>query len=290
MDLSAHQPAIAKALTTLESRLERLVEALAHEPIRIRIEGAARDAAAVRQACEAYQAINYGMEDEVSTSVVCLGVLGVPADILRRAEAVNAAKAEFKALCVPLQRVRMRVPVKGTSGATKAIPVIRVILRSLQRSDLNLLAAYRKIPLLKAPPASVTYSRASTRAVYRKTVEEIQQLLAPMDGPDAASDRSKLSALDRNEKYLALTREPYDNIRANIVYARLDARGRGRVQVFAELPLMYARGRSTAAPEVNFPAPGDGGEPAPRRPRESKLLPDPYIRSLPVYRYRPEHR
>ena len=44
------------------------------------------------------------------------------------------------------------VAVLGPSP-TKAIPVIKVILRNIQRSDLNLLAAYRKIPILSAPPA-----------------------------------------------------------------------------------------------------------------------------------------
>jgi hypothetical protein len=38
----------------------------------------------------------------------------------------------------------------------KAIPVIRVILRNIQRSDLNLLAAYRKIPILGAPPMTTS--------------------------------------------------------------------------------------------------------------------------------------
>jgi hypothetical protein len=58
------------------------------------------------------------------------------------------------------------------SQPTKAIQATRVLLRSVQRSDLNLLAAYRKMPVLDAPPSTITYTAARTRAVYRKTVEK----------------------------------------------------------------------------------------------------------------------
>jgi hypothetical protein len=45
------------------------------------------------------------------------------------------------------------------------------------------------------------------------------------------------------------------NIRANITYSRPDSRGRGRVQLAAELPLLYTAGRWPTPPEVNYPAP-----------------------------------
>jgi hypothetical protein len=99
------------------------------------------------------------MDDEIGDSVVCLGVIGVQAEVLKRAHAVNAAKAALKALFAPLQRVRIRVPVKGSQ--TKAIPALRVILRNIQRSVLNVNAAYRKIPILAAPPATVNASPRS---------------------------------------------------------------------------------------------------------------------------------
>jgi hypothetical protein len=73
------------------------------------------------------------MDDEIGTSVVCLGVLGVSTDLLRRAEVVNTAKLKFKAICTPLQGIRIRIPVKGTGSPTKAIPALRVILRNIQR-------------------------------------------------------------------------------------------------------------------------------------------------------------
>lgn len=283
MDLTLHRQSVEAALAALEASLARLVAALAHGAVWADIEGVANSAAAVRRACEAYSAIDYQMEDAVTDSVVCLGVLGVGSEIVRLAEAVNAAKATFKQVCLPLQGVRIRVPVKGGAAPTKAIAAIRVVLRNIQRSDLNLLAAYRKIPLLAAPPASVTFTRANTRAVYRKSVGEIDEMLLNHGGPSVAADRARLASLGRGETHLALAKDRYQNIRANVLYAHLDPRGRGRIQLAAELPLLYPKGRRAAPPLVRFPEVLD---PQKRpRVRQSQLEAHPFLQSLPVYRY-----
>jgi hypothetical protein len=191
------------------------------------------------------------MDDEITDSVVCLGVIRTQSEVLKRAQAVNEAKAALKALFAPLQRVRIRVPVKGSQ--TKAIPALRVILRNIQRSDLNVHAAYRKIPILGSPPATVTYTRANTRNVYRKTIDEIADMLSNLSSAAAIADRQRLETLDRRETHLALVRYHYQNIRANVLYSRLDSKGRGRIQISAELPLIYATGRSTDPPRSPLP-------------------------------------
>jgi hypothetical protein len=282
MDITPHIPHVAKALLNLETALERLTDALSHRPVTANIDGAT-ERGAVRRACEAYSAIDYEMDDEIGDSVVCLGVIGAPADVVKRAQAVNVAKAALKALFAPLQRVRIRVPVKGS--ATKAIPALRVILRHIQRSDLNVNAAYRKIPILTRPPATVTYTRANTRNVYRKSVDEIAAMLSNVSSPAAIADRERLTTLDRRITHLALVRYRYQNIRANILYARLDPKGRGRIQISAELPLIYTTGRRSDPPAVNFPADADHSTQL-SRSRRSLLEPQSFLRSLPVYRYR----
>ena len=290
MDLDAHKPAVARSLQALEKSLKRLVAALAHQPVWLKLDGANSDREALRQACEAYAAIDYAMDDAINQSPVCLGLIGASSNVITCAERVNAAKAAFKAVCVPLQRMRTRIPVKGEGGPTRAIPVARAVLRALQRSDVNLQAAYRKIPILMAPPRSVTYVRASTRNVYRKPLDEIAAKLADFSGPDAAQDRETLARISRTDDFVALVTDHYDNIRANIVYERLDKRGRGRVQVPAEIPLLYAQGRNPTPPEVEFPpAAKEGADPS-RQPRRSKLESEPCLTTLPVYRYRRELR
>jgi hypothetical protein len=296
MDFALPRQQLARALSALEARLEQLVAALAHGDVWIELDdsAAASPLAArgvttpIRRACQAYSAIDYGMEDAASYLVTCPGVIGARSEILRLAESVNLAKAAFKAVCTPLQGLRTRVPVKGDaspseSSPTKAIPIIRALLRSIQRSDLNLLAAYRKIPILAATPATITFTRANTRAVYRKTIEDIEALLQNRDGPRAIIDRARLATLPRRETHLALVKAHYQNIRANVLYTHLDPRGRGRVQVAAELPLLYPKGRRALAPQVRFPPPQDDDQPA--RERQSKLAAEPFLESLPVYRY-----
>lgn len=275
---------VAESLRTLEKQLERFVDVLAHRPVWIQVDGAATDRDAIRAACEAFGTIRYAMEEDVETSPVCLGVIAASAEVIACAEQLNAAKADFKALCAPLQRVRMRVPVRGDDGPTKALSVLRVILRALQRSDLNVHAAYRKVPILAAPPRLIAYTRARTRSVYRKSVEEISTTLMNYEGADAARDRARLASLTPRETHLALVREHYENVRANVAYRRLDKRGRGRVQVPAELPLLCPTGKDFEAPEVRYPASGDSGNEV-SRARESKLEREPFLRSLPVYRY-----
>lgn len=183
--------------------------------------------------------------------------------------------------------MRMRIPVKGDDGPTRAIPLVRVLLRRLQRSDLNLRAAYRRIPILATAQSSVRYTRALTRSVARKSIEEIANLLAIREGPAVAADRARLATLDWHaERHLALVQDHYANIRANIVYESLDRRGRGRVQMAAELPLLYPASRRSNPPLVRFPEPELESTPRmPRRHRTLYLEPEPFLttlRSAPV--------
>ncbi len=280
--------AVAAALRDVERGLEQLTAALAHDSGSwAQVDGEPNEATAIRRVCEAFAAINLGMEDAPGKSVVCLGVVGVTQEALAIAERVNLAKAALKVVCAPLQRTRTRVP---DGSGTRALPVIRVILRSLQRSDLNLLAAYRRIPLLGAPPKTVSYTRARTRSVYRKSIEELMDKLQNSDSPRAVADRARLAALPAGVTHLALAREHYENVRANILYDGLDKRGRGRVQLAAEMPLLYPLRRNFTPPVVTFPAAAAADTPVPARHRQSKLEPRPYLEALPVYRYLPTPR
>jgi hypothetical protein len=283
MDLSLHRHEVAQTLSDLEARLSRLVAALAHEDVSVELESKDQAGDPVRRACEAYSAIDYRMEDAVGESAICVGVMGVGPDILRLARAVNDAKAELKRICTPLQGIRIRIPVKGGKSPTQAMPAIRVVLRNIQRSDVNLLAAYRKIPVLTTPPASITFTRANTRSVYRKTVEEIDTMLLNQGGPKALADRGRLATLGPREVYLALAKERYQNIRANVLYTHLDPRGRGRMQIAAELPLLYPKRQRIDPPKVRFPP--ARAESLTGRKRQTKLEKLPFLQSLPVFRY-----
>jgi hypothetical protein len=141
----------------------------------------------------------------------------------------------------------------------------------------------RVLSIVKATPATVIFTRANTRAVYRKSIEDIDEMLVNRGTPASLKDHERLTNLDRRETHVALVKERYQNIRANILYAHLDPRGRGRIQIPAELPILYPKGRRAEPPLVRFLETSEPDKPS--RMRQSKLDPHPFLESLPVYRY-----
>ena len=105
--------------------------------------------------------------------------------------------------------------------------------------------------------------------------------------PAAIRDRARLAGLRASETHLALVRDHYENIRANVVYAGLDRRGRGRVMISAELPILYLKRMGSEPPRISYPEPAGSEAKPPRKPRQSKIEPEPWLESLPVHRYLP---
>jgi hypothetical protein len=279
------QAKVLEALTALESRIQDLTQALAHGDPIVVSDSSPSVVRPLQKICIAFSTITYGADDSSNETVSFLAVVGVLPSVLKTAMAVNEAKENFRTVCAPLQKIRVRVPLKSDSKTTEAISVLRFILRRVQRSDLNLLAAYRRIPTLERRPSSVAFSRTLTRAVYRKGIADIRQMLKGSSGPMASADLARISNLPQSEKHLALVRDYYENIRANLVYDGLDRRGRGRVQVSAEIPILYPARRPCSAPTVKFPQPREGGTSKKPRLRESKLQKEQFLVTLPVWRY-----
>ena len=164
-----------------------------------------------------------------------------------------------------------------------------------ERDELSGTVAAMKNAASSPPQAGVCQkSRARTRAVYRKDRASITSLLQGQDRPGTDDDLARLKRLPATETYLALVKEHYANVRANVWFHGLDARSRGRVLVSAELPLLYPLGRSKEIPEIKYPPEEKGGSeegaspPAPER--AGKLETEPFLDTLPVYRYRLDHR
>jgi hypothetical protein len=285
MRFITEQAHVLKSLTELEARLGDLTQALAHSEPQLILEPTdSTTIPALQRVCTAFSTITYGVEDSPNQSVNCLAVVGAATSILKTAGAVNSVKARFRQVCTPLQKLRVRVPLSDGSKNTESISALRFILRRVQRSDLNLMAAYRRIPTLEIRPSSVAFSRTLTRAVYRKSIAQIRLMLEGSSGPMASDDLALLSALPRSEKYLALVRDYYENTRANVVYDGLDRRGRGRIQIAAEIPLLYPTRRASAVPAVRFPKSRERLSEKPRQ-RESKLHKEQFLVTLPVWRY-----
>ena len=166
--------------------------------------------------------------------------------------------------------------------------LVRVILRNIGRSHLNLLAAYRHIPILGTQPARIAFTRTLTRRVRRVTREALLERLQFSERPGAAEDRSRLRSAP--DHHLALVDPHAPNVRANVWYRSRDSRNRDCVQISAEVPILYSTGRRRALPEIVYPDAADWARTAdgPRRPRATKLEAEPFLRTLPVFRYRPQ--
>jgi hypothetical protein len=135
----------------------------------------------------------------------------------------------------------------------------------------------------------VAYTHARTLAVYRKDRASVLAMLQTQYRPGTEDDLARIKRLSATETHLALVKEHYANVRANVWFHGLDARSRGRVLVSAELPLLYPLGRSKETPEIKYPTAEEGAS-LPARERTGKLDVEPYLETLSVHRYRPEHR
>lgn len=273
---------VAAALRALERGLADLAQGIAHRTDPLAVKDAPTPSEARQRVVEAYGQIDYGVEEDAHSTPVCLGVMGTTREVVALAERVNEAKARLRAVCSAMHGVKVRLPTSADAPApTELVPLTRAILRSIQRSDLNLTAAYRRIPILDVRPTVVAFTQAYTRRVQRRERSELVDILRQSSRPGADRDLARLRAC--RDRWLAIVEPHYANVRANVWFDGLDARGRGRVQVAAELPLLYGQGRSTTFPEVRWPRPKapDG----PTRDRAGRLAEEPLLETLPVYRY-----
>jgi hypothetical protein len=278
---------ISAALRALERELTAFGQALAHSRAVVSLAPPFASASPMETVATAYGAIDYAMEDEAHVTVTCVGVVGAPATVIEAAEGVNIAKAQLRAVCAPLHKHRMRIRRHTEEGieTVRMSTVVRVILASIGRSDLNLIAAYRRIPILEATPTRIAFTRTLTRKVRRVTRQELFDRLQHAHTAAAAADRDRLLSI--SDGYLALAEPHSPNVRANVWYRDRDARSRDCVQLSAELPLLFRTQEPPALPEIGYPTENDWLRTADsaRRPRQTQLEAAPWLGSLPAYRY-----
>lgn len=299
--IGEHLEPIAKSLRDLESKLSRFAVALRHEanPAIVFEPGFDRHGQLVRyrelgagpacdRAVDAFQKIEYGMEDPINESIKCYGALGVSKRLISDALLINRAKSAFKATMQPVARKRVRVTVKNALGEpTVALKNLsNVVLRRIQKSSINILAAYREIPILEETPYSIQLMQTRTRSVPRKTAAELLNLLADREDSLAAADRDRLEALDPNE-YLVSPKERYPRMRAHVFYRRRDPEGDpAREIVMAELPVLFPIRARVRPPEVTRPAIRQRS----RKHPTSYIEHEEYVKTLHFRRMQPGHR
>jgi hypothetical protein len=278
-DLELHRRAVVTALRALERALATLGQAILHDPTLTAV--LPPDGPVKTRLVDAYTTIRLDTTESANTSPKLHGVVGASTEVLAAARAVNAAKSALKAAAAPLKQQTVRVPRHGIEGG-EPLMAIRYVLRSAQASDVSLLAAYRPIPILPAAPRRVAYTRTRNRSVYVMTHDEVQAELDGLDSPDADADRAKLRRCSPREQF-ARVKGFRTAVRANVWFARPSATRAPPAQVSSELPLLYRLGKTPEAVEVVWPA--AESNPSEARPRTRYLEEEPYLATLPIYRY-----
>ncbi|MGI9284541.1 MAG: hypothetical protein ACR2P1_04080 [Pseudomonadales bacterium] len=306
--ISTYKPRIAEELRALQHVLEdfggalesELLHAVVFEPIGADEDNGVRPvgyrelgfAASVEAAVTAYRTIDYGMSDRVNRSIKCYGAVGVLRRIMNMAVRVNREKSKFKATFREIANKRVRIAGRDSNNRpiTELKALSTVILRQLQSSSVNRLAAYREVQLFDATPLSIAFTESHNRSVPTKSAAElIAELALRIDAtvPDsiAADDIARLKALtDRNERLID-RKSLYPRMRANVKLREIDPKtDKQKTQmIVAEVPILYPITARMAPPDIHPPK-------VTAAPRQRALLsePEPYIQTWPYYRLTPK--
>jgi hypothetical protein len=290
---------ITRALRRLDREVEKLNEDIMNEAISrsgllqisTEIDGemyvaGINDKQGISQACrktaEAFDGYRYDVDDTVNSAPVFMGVIGGTATMVDQARIVNFEKTALKALCGIIKEKRMRVNVKDGAGSYKSEnkTLIRVILAEIQESNVNLLAAWRMIPILKAQPRQIQFSETQSRAVYRKTRDEVKMMLQESRHIKARDDLGVIRSM--KDEYFALAMPRYTRYQVNVKYTGLDKAGRGRKSMTVSLPILYSAERLKEPPRVSYPELDGSGE---IRKRKARISEHPILESMSVHRY-----
>lgn len=278
--------AVAGGVEALEEALKALSKAMSSADMEINVQGVGEKRRAVRQVCASYRALETLDDDEGEGDDGVLGVVGVPADVLARAKAVNAAKDRLKEVCKPLATRRKELPVTDEEGNTevRVFYWMKLILEDIGRPKLNLMRAYRHIPILAARPLRVGYVNTISRSVYRRDKEELIHRLSRSRAEGAEEDIARLLALPGRERFLMEERNSHASVRANVLTEVKDSARNERKMIQARMPILYPLGRGGNPPVVSYP--GESG-PAYNADyvRARKTQADAYLDTLRVYRY-----
>ena len=227
------------------------------------------------------------------SSVKCYGVIGVPKRFIDRATDINIAKKGLKEKLKPLAGKQMRVRVKQPDGEmTREKRDLRTVaMRRLQSSHINLLAAYRQIPVLTEQVRAIRFDHVTTHKTVAHTAKElIERLSRGTLSPLAAADLVRLKAIPADESLSHPSHNSYSRVRARVLLAsRCHEKRRGRPSqgkrlMTAELPILYPVHPAWPEPEITLPSFREEEGP------ERRLEDEPFVKSLNYYRRKPQYR
>lgn len=227
-------------------------------------------------------------------SIICPGVLAAGDETLRLANILNARKDRVRELLQAMDKVRVSRPSTVPDHPPRTQTLTEYVLAHEGLKRLHRMQVYRHLRLMHRRPARIAFGWARTRRVRRRSAKDIQTILeqrlprAPY--PDLiVSDITRLGYIGPGEMLALVDQEP-PHVRANLAWRRENEPGWERKQMTVALPLLFPARSGDPFPALKPLRAFDEGE-ARRQRRAGRVLEsEPFLRTLPAYRYREGHR
>jgi len=182
---------------------------------------------------------------------------------------------------------RTGIPIHcAFDGPTKAISVIRVILRNIQRSEPQSARRLPQDPDTRCACGIHHLTPRPNQSRLPQVIDELYQMLHPHGGPPGRRrSRPFFSTLGSKDKYLASPKPTTTtSARQHHLLAPRFPPSRPRA-ARRRTPLLYTAGRWPHPLRSTKPAPSNELEKQPRRRRQSALEPEPFLQSIHAFRY-----
>lgn len=212
-------------------------------------------------AADAISQLEYIEDEPKNRSVRCYGAIGVSMRLIQQIQGVNRAKDAFRDALQPLSGKTMRVTVRHPDGSRERVirELITVMMRRLELARVNVLAAYRHIPVFDEQVRTLRFNHVTSKSVEKKTAGQLIEMLAESHESTAGEDIARLRQIPEDEP-LSRRKSGYDRVMARITAARRyqdDKTGRLRYymqQIPAELPVFFPMHPSWPEPPISKPS------------------------------------
>ena len=229
-----------------------------------------------QKAASAFCTLTYDTHSTRNQSPKCFGVVGAPAYVIEEARRLNHAKDDLKAAIAPISNLRVQMPVaeRSAGAPSKFREVSTMLLRESGRSSINLLAAYRHVPIVAEPVHAIRFLLTHTRSVPRVSVADVRARAA--ESPGVLATLSSTPGL-RDDEPLLSPKKRYARMRAKILLQAMvspDSKQRRQRIVSADLPILFPMLKADSRwPDVRGPRPSDEGRKGPpSRMEETPLV------------------
>lgn len=269
------------ALRNLDSALAALDELLATDCRWASVDGESTSSAAMAKARAAFTEIDDDNIEDRRSMPGCRGIVAVTSKAIAAAHRVNAAKVALKAACSGLHySVLVKQPAQDGHLTHIYIGMLRLTVTALGRPNLNLFAAYRKVPILTGVPRRIGFADQRQYTIYRTPREVIANRLQKRADAKSVEDLLRVQRLPQSEVTLALltTRRTFPN--AGVWFDGFDAQGRSYVNLSTPMPILYLAAGAT--PAVSYRRASAG---SPRDCSVRAVCPVQYLTTMRVHRY-----